>query len=81
VQGYESTSWFGLFARAGTPPAAIATINTAVNEGLREPALAARLTGMGVEPVGGPPADFRRYVTRRFEETGTLIRDARITAD
>lgn len=80
VPDYDSTSWFGLFARAGAPAAAILAINAAVNEALRDPALAARLTGMGVEPVGGTPDAFRSYVTRRFEETGALIRAAGITA-
>lgn len=81
VAGYEASSWFGLFMRAGAPAAAVAAVNAAVNEGLRDPALAGRLAGMGVEPVGGTPAEFRSYVTRRFEETGALIRAARITAD
>ncbi len=81
VANYESSSWFGLFARAGTPAQAITAINTAINEGLRDPALAARLAGMGVEPVGGSAADFRAYVTKRFEETGALIRAARIVAE
>jgi tripartite-type tricarboxylate transporter receptor subunit TctC len=81
VEGYESSSWFGLFARAGVPASAIAAVNAAINEGLRDPVLATRLAGMGVEPVGGTPAAFRAYVIRRFEETGALIRAARITAE
>lgn len=80
VPDYDSSSWFGIFARAGGPPAAILAINAAINEALREPAMAARLAGMGVEPVGGTPDAFRSYVTRRFEETGALIRAAGITA-
>ena len=81
VPDYESTSWFGLFARTGTPAAAITAVNAAVNDGLRDAALRERLAGMGVEPVGGSPAEFRSYITRRFEETGALIRDASITAE
>ncbi|WP_426958953.1 Bug family tripartite tricarboxylate transporter substrate binding protein [Muricoccus radiodurans] len=81
VAGYESSSWFGLFARAGSPAPAITAVNSAINEGLRDSALAARLASMGVEPVGGTPEAFRAYVTRRFEETGALIRAARITAE
>jgi tripartite-type tricarboxylate transporter receptor subunit TctC len=80
VPDYDSTSWFGLFVRAGAPAAAILAMNAAINEALREPTLAARLAVMGVEPVGGSPDAFRSYVTRRFEETGALIRDAGITA-
>lgn len=80
VPDYDSSSWFGLFARAGTPAGAIAAVNRSINEGLRDPATAARLTTMGVEPVGGSPADFRAYIARRFEETGALIRAAGIVA-
>jgi hypothetical protein len=36
---------------------------------------------MGVEPVGGSPAEFRGYVTRRSDETRALIRAANITAE
>ena len=74
VPGYESTSWFGLFARAGTPRAAI-------EAGLRKPETATRLATMGVEPVGGAPAAFDDYIARRLHEAGELIRTARITAE
>ena len=81
VPGYESTSWFGLFARAGIPPAALATLNAAINAGIAEPAMTARLAGLGIEPAGGPPAAFRDYIARKLAETGELIRTARITAE
>jgi tripartite-type tricarboxylate transporter receptor subunit TctC len=81
VADYESTSWFGLFARAGSPPAAIEAINAAINAGLREPATARRLAELGVEPAGGTADEFRTYVQRRLDETGTLIRNANIKLD
>jgi len=81
VAGYESTSWFGLFVRAATPPAAIAAMNAAINAGIREPAMTARLAGLGIEPAGGTPDAFRDYVQRKLDETGQLIRTARITAE
>jgi tripartite-type tricarboxylate transporter receptor subunit TctC len=81
VPGYESTSWFGLFARAGTPPAAIEALNAAIEAGLRKPETATRLATMGVEPVGGAPTAFGDYIARRLREAGELIRTARITAE
>jgi len=81
VPHYESTSWFGLFARGGTPPAAIEALNGAINAGLRKPDTGARLTAMGVEPVGGTPSAFGTYIARRLAETGELIRTAKITAE
>ncbi|GGG17895.1 MFS transporter [Caldovatus sediminis] len=80
VPDYESSSWFGLFAPARTPRAAIEAVNGAIAAAIREPALAQRLAGLGVEPVGGTPEAFREYVARRIEETGAIIRTAGITA-
>ncbi len=81
VAGYESTSWFGLFVRAGTPANAVEAINGAINAALREPATRARLAQLGIDPAGGTPADFRAYLQRKLDETGELIRTARITAE
>ncbi|HEV7265962.1 MAG TPA: tripartite tricarboxylate transporter substrate binding protein [Falsiroseomonas sp.] len=81
VSGYESTSWFGLFARSATPPQAIATLNAAINAGLTESAVATRLASLGIEPAGGTPEAFRAYIARRLEETGELIRNANIRVD
>ncbi|PZW50910.1 tripartite-type tricarboxylate transporter receptor subunit TctC [Humitalea rosea] len=81
VPGYVSSSWFGLFARAGAPPAALQALNAAINAGLRKPETAQRLAAMGVEPVGGTPESFGSYIAQRYAETGELIRTAHITVD
>ena len=81
VGAYESSSWFGLFMRAGAPPPAIAAVNAAINAGLRDPAAAERLATLGVEPVGGTPAEFRATVERRVREAGELIRAANIRVE
>jgi tripartite-type tricarboxylate transporter receptor subunit TctC len=79
VPGYESTSFFGLFARAGTPQAAVQAVNGAINAGLQEPAVVSRLAELGIERRGGTPEAFRAYIAARLEETGALVRAARIT--
>lgn len=81
VPEYDSTSWFGLFARAGAPLAAIEALNAAIEAGLRKPETVARLATIGVEPAGGAPAAFGEYIARRLHEAGELIRTARITAE
>jgi tripartite-type tricarboxylate transporter receptor subunit TctC len=53
VANYDVASWNALVARAGTPPAAIAALNRAVNEALAKPELRNALTAVGVEPKGG----------------------------
>lgn len=81
VPRYDSSSWFGLFVRAGSPPAAIAALNAAIEAGLRKPDMRATILSMGVEPVGGTPAAFRGYIARKLDETGELIRAAGITVE
>ncbi|WP_043838052.1 Bug family tripartite tricarboxylate transporter substrate binding protein [Muricoccus aerilatus] len=81
VPEYDSSSWFGLFARAGSPAAAIDAMNAAVDAGLRKPETRAKLVTMGVVPVGGTPAEFRGYIARKLAETGDLVRAAKITVE
>jgi tripartite-type tricarboxylate transporter receptor subunit TctC len=81
VANYESFSWFGLLVRAGTPAATISAINGAINQAVRSPELGRRLAELGVEPVGGTPAEFRAFLEAKIRETGELIRTARITVE
>jgi tripartite-type tricarboxylate transporter receptor subunit TctC len=78
VKDCEASSWFGLFARAGAPPAAIQAVNQAVNEGLRTPAVQARLTELGVEATGGTPEAFRALIDKRLDEMAGVVRAAGI---
>ena len=56
-------------------------MNAAIDAGIREPAMLQRLAGLGIEPAGGPPDSFRDYIARKLDETGQLIRTARINAE
>ena len=78
VPDCEASSWFGLFTRAGAPAEAIQALNRAVNEGLRTPAVQARLTELGVEAAGGTPEAFRALIERRLAEMGEVVRAAGI---
>ena len=51
VNGYEMTTWFGLFAPRGAPPAIVDTLNGYVRDLLADTAASKRLTDMLVDPV------------------------------
>ncbi len=78
VADCEASSWFGLFARAGTPEPAIRAINLAVNNGLRAPAVLAKLTELGVEASGGSAEAFGALISKRLAEMGQVVRAAGI---
>lgn len=79
VADYQSSSWFGLFVRTGTPPAAITAVNTALNAGLTKPSVQQQLAKLGVEPVGGTPEAFDQFIAGQLAEIGQLIKAAHIT--
>jgi tripartite-type tricarboxylate transporter receptor subunit TctC len=80
VPGYETSSWFGIAAPAGTPADIIETLNRETNAGLADPAIKARLADMGCMVLTGSAADFGKLITDETEKWGKVIRDAGIKA-
>jgi tripartite-type tricarboxylate transporter receptor subunit TctC len=80
VPGYETSSWFGIGAPAGTPADIIETLNRETNAGLADPAIKARLADMGCMVLTGSAADFGKLIADETEKWGKVIRDAGIKA-
>lgn len=70
--------WHGIVAPAGTDPAILAALNAAVQAALARPGVAARLAGLGVEPVAEPPERLAALMRSDAERWGAVIRRAGI---
>lgn len=81
LPGYEASSWFGLFAPAGTSPEIIGRLNGAVRNGLQAPGVAERLAKIGVVPVGSSPDEFRQFLTAKLAEVRDIIKAANIKVE
>jgi tripartite-type tricarboxylate transporter receptor subunit TctC len=46
----------------------------AVDKGMKDPAIAARLKGMGIEPVGGTRASFVKFVDDERNRLGRVAK-------
>jgi tripartite-type tricarboxylate transporter receptor subunit TctC len=79
VKGYESLSWSGIVAPAGTPRRIIDKLNAAIDKILRDPDVRQRFASLGVEPVGGPPEAFSRHIRAEAEKWGRVVKTANIT--
>ncbi len=55
--GVNAESWWGLYAPAGSPPAALARFSAEVAKAVRKPAVAQRLADLGYDPVGNTPTE------------------------
>ena len=78
VPGYETSSWFGIGAPAGTPAEIIDKLNRETNAGLADPTMRVRLADMGCMELSGSAADFGRLIADETRKWGKVIRDAGI---
>lgn len=79
VSGMEmDPAWYGVFAPAATPAAMVSKMQREIRAALGSAPVQERLSGLGCEPVGQPPAEFRAFVQRAIERAAVLVRIAGI---
>jgi tripartite-type tricarboxylate transporter receptor subunit TctC len=66
LPGYDVTTWYGVFAPAGTPPAIVAKLNQVINESLKDDEVIKRMTAAGVLVKGGTPGEFTKFLGDEF---------------
>ncbi len=81
LPSYEANGWLGLGAPKGTPADVVGTLNTAVNAGLADPALAARLTDLGAIVMPMTPAEFATFVVTETAKWAKVVKFADIKAE
>ncbi len=81
LPGYESTTWFGLFGPKGLPADVVTRVNTAANQVLKDPEVIDKLTRLGIEPVGGTPAQFTAMLNTELAKWKKIINERKITLD
>jgi tripartite-type tricarboxylate transporter receptor subunit TctC len=80
LPGYEAASFYGIGAPRNTPAEIVGVLNKAVNAGLADPKLKARLTDLGSVLLPGPPATFGQLIADETEKWGKVIRFAGLRA-
>ncbi|WP_353170910.1 tripartite tricarboxylate transporter substrate binding protein [Paracandidimonas soli] len=78
VAGYETETWGGILAPAGTPPDVVEKLNAWINEALQEPEVRDQLTRTGIVVRGGASADFDTFIRDEMVKWGKVASDAGI---
>lgn len=73
---YEQSAWSALVAPAGTPPAVIARLNTAMNKALHSDAIARELRSRSQEPLGGTPDQVKTQIQKELPKWENIIKAA-----
>jgi len=81
LPGVEYTTWYGLFAKAGTPPEVLEKLNRAVVQTLKNPALNQKFDSQGVEFVSSTPQQLADLVRKDTQKWTRLIEEAGIVID
>jgi tripartite-type tricarboxylate transporter receptor subunit TctC len=74
LPGYEASSWFGMFAPAGTPKEIVTRLNQILTKALATPEVRERLLSQGAEPVGNTPEQFADYVKAEIAKWEKVVK-------
>jgi tripartite-type tricarboxylate transporter receptor subunit TctC len=78
VPGYESVSWFGLVAPAGTPEDVISRLHQEAVAILRASDIRERFARDGTEVVAGTPDEFHAYIRAEIGKWAKVVKAAGI---
>ncbi len=78
LPAYRAESWFGVFARKGTPPDVLNKLNAEINKFLQKPEIIARLEGLGGRPRPMSVKEFDTYYAEQRKQWSDVIKQAEI---
>ncbi|HVR52497.1 MAG TPA: tripartite tricarboxylate transporter substrate binding protein [Pseudorhodoferax sp.] len=81
VPGYEATSWFGLFAVAGTPAPIVTQLNKALVKVLNQPDVKAKIAAQGGEVVAETPEQFAAFIKAETAKWGKVVKESGASVD
>jgi tripartite-type tricarboxylate transporter receptor subunit TctC len=78
VPGYSAGIWMGMLAPAGTSAEIVDKLSRAANEALKSKEVQALLEKQGVDPLGGTPAEFARFIDDELKKWDGVVKAAGI---
>ena len=81
VPGYEATSWFGMFAPAGTPAPVLTKLNTALVKVLNQAEVKKKINDQGAETVSETPEQFAAFIKAESIKWGKVVKESGASLD
>ena len=66
--------WAGVHAPHGTPEPVLEKMSAAIDAAMKTPAIAEKLKGLGIEPIGGTRASFVQFVDAERARLGAVVK-------
>jgi tripartite-type tricarboxylate transporter receptor subunit TctC len=74
LPGFEASTWHGLVAPPGTPPAIVKTLHEAAVKALHDPEVQASLGKLGVDIVADTPQEFGAYIKSEIPKWTAIVK-------
>jgi tripartite-type tricarboxylate transporter receptor subunit TctC len=81
LPGFESSSWFGIFAPAGTSQLVIDKLYKASAAALHSADIKKLFAAQGAEPVGDTPKEFAQFIGAEDAKYQKLVKDTGVKAE
>jgi tripartite-type tricarboxylate transporter receptor subunit TctC len=78
LAGYDSNTWGGILAPAGTPKDVVVRLNAEINKALAAEDVRAKLVAAGIDIQGGTPQQFADYIKAEVAKWGKVTAEAGI---
>ena len=78
---FTAGTWTLLMAPAKTPKEIVDRLSSEVAKAVKNPAFAAKLEGLGIEPVGNTPEQATEFLKAEVAKWGAIIREANVKID
>jgi len=76
LPGYETGSWYGIVAPAGTPADVVNRLSGELQKVVRQPAMQERFNSEAAYPVGSTPQEFSAHIQRELARWAKVVKDA-----
>jgi tripartite-type tricarboxylate transporter receptor subunit TctC len=74
LAGFDISTWFGVFAPAGTPKEALDRLHAEFTRALAAPDVREKMLALGAEPVGNRPEEFAAYIKSEADKYAKVIK-------
>lgn len=81
VPGFEATTWFAVFAPAGTPPDIVNRINGELQRVFKLPDVVDKLKALGLEPWISTPEELARYQASEMIKWAKVVKESGAKAE
>jgi tripartite-type tricarboxylate transporter receptor subunit TctC len=81
IPGFEATTWFAMFAPAGTPKPVIDRLNAEVQRVYRLPEVQERLKTLGLDAVLSTPEELAKYQASEIAKWSKVVKDSGARAE